>query len=141
MNCPRCGLINPGTAQRCDCGYDFISKSVQESYLTSTPNTSPSKIAIGAQVVALVLAGAAVIWGCWMVYVALYPGGAGEFGGVSVFLAMVVDIPVGLVSLVVGLAVKRGRPLLRWTCVVLSVAALAMPFLTRAAWQSHFGVK
>ena len=77
MNCPRCGLINLGTAQRCDCGYDFISKSVQESYLTSTPNTSPSKIAIGAQAVALILTGAAVIWGCWMVYIALNPGGSG----------------------------------------------------------------
>jgi len=141
MNCPRCGLVNPGTAQRCDCGYDFISKSVQESYLTSTPNTSPSKIAIGAQAVALILAGAAVIWGCWMVYVALNPGGAGEFGSLSVLSAAMVDIPIGSVSLVVGLAVRKGLPVLRWTCIVLSVAALALPFLTKAAWQSHFGVK
>ena len=141
MDCPRCGLINPGTAERCDCGYDFISKSVQESYLTSAPNTSPSKIAIGAQVVALVLAGAAVIWGCSMVYVALYPGASGEFGGVSVLFAAMVDIPVGLVSLVVGLAVKKSLPVLRWTCIVLSIAALALPFLTKAAWQSHFRVK
>jgi hypothetical protein len=27
MDCPQCGLINPNTAQRCDCGYDFESKS------------------------------------------------------------------------------------------------------------------
>jgi hypothetical protein len=141
MNCPRCGLINPGTAQRCDCGYDFISRSVQESYLLSASNTSTSKIAIGAQVVAVVLAGAAVIWGCYMVYVALYPGGLGEFGAISVLSAAMVDIPVGLVSLVVGLAVKKGLPVLRWTCIVLSVAALAIPFLTKAAWQSHFRVK
>jgi|SRR5215472_8901085 len=110
MNCPRCGLINPGTAQRCDCGYDFVSKSVQESYLTSTPNTSPSKIAIGAQVVAAVLTGAAVIWGCYMVYVALNPVGIGEFGALSVLFAAMVDIQVGLVSLAVGLAVKKGLP-------------------------------
>ena len=141
MNCPRCGLINPGTAQRCDCGYDFLSKSVQESYLLSTSNTSPSKLAIGAQVVDLVLAGAAVIWGCCMVYVALHPGASGEFGGFSVLFAAIVDIPVGLVSFVVGLAVKKSPPVLRWTCIVLSVVALAMPFLTKAAWQSHFRVK
>jgi hypothetical protein len=138
MNCPRCGLINPATAQRCDCGYDFISKSVEKSYFTSSPNITRSRIAIGAQVVALVLAGGAVMWGCWMVHVALHPGNSGEFGGVSVLLAAVVDMPVGLVSLVVGLAVKKGHPAVRWTCVVLSVAALALPFLTKAAWQSQF---
>jgi hypothetical protein len=141
MNCPRCGLINPETAQHCDCGYDFISKSVEKLYFTSSPNTTRSRIAIGAQVVALVLAGGAVIWGCCMVHVALYPGNSGEFGGVSVLLAAVVDLPVGLVSLVVGLAVKKGYPAMRWTCLVLSVAALALPFLTKAAWQSQFRVK
>jgi hypothetical protein len=89
----------------------------------------------------LVLAVAAVIWGCGMVYVALYPGASGEFGGFSVLFAAMVDIPVGLVSLVVGLAVKKSPPVLRWTCIVLSVTALALPFLTKAAWQSHFRVK
>jgi len=51
-----------------------------------------------------------------------------------------VDIPLGLVLLVVGLAVKKSLPVLRWTCIVLGVAALALPFLTKAAWQSHFQV-
>jgi hypothetical protein len=32
--CPRCKLINPNTALRCDCGYDFPSGRVQESYIT-----------------------------------------------------------------------------------------------------------
>ena len=90
---------------------------------------------------ALVLAGAAAIWGCCMVYVALFPGASGEFGGFSVLFAAMIDIPVGLVSLVTGLAVKKGPPVLRWTCIVLSVAALALPFLTKAAWQSHFRVR
>ena len=138
MNCPRCGLINPESAQRCDCGYDFINKSVETPYFTSSPNTALSRIAIGAQVVALVLAGAAVIWGCCMVYVALNPGASGEFGGASVLFAAVVDMPAGLLSLVVGLAVKKGHPALRWACLVLSVAALSLPFVTKAAWQSQF---
>ena len=34
MQCPNCGLLNPASALRCDCGYDFASGSVQPSYLT-----------------------------------------------------------------------------------------------------------
>ena len=33
MECPKCGLINPSEALRCDCGYDFLTKTVQSSYL------------------------------------------------------------------------------------------------------------
>ncbi len=25
MTCPTCKLLNPSTAQRCDCGYDFVN--------------------------------------------------------------------------------------------------------------------
>ncbi len=32
MNCPQCGLINPESAQRCDCGYDFQSQTVKTPY-------------------------------------------------------------------------------------------------------------
>jgi len=32
--CPECKLINPPNAQRCDCGYDFDTAQIKESYLT-----------------------------------------------------------------------------------------------------------
>lgn len=32
MNCPRCGLVNPAEAQRCDCGWDFQSHTVETAY-------------------------------------------------------------------------------------------------------------
>jgi hypothetical protein len=32
MKCPRCGLLNADTAQRCDCGYDFELQTVKGAY-------------------------------------------------------------------------------------------------------------
>jgi hypothetical protein len=44
MKCPKCDLINPATALRCDCGYDFLSKEVEESYLSPRERKSlPSR--------------------------------------------------------------------------------------------------
>jgi hypothetical protein len=34
MECPNCGLLNPAGAERCDCGYDFASRSMKESLLS-----------------------------------------------------------------------------------------------------------
>ena len=31
--CPNCHLTNPDNAMRCDCGFDFNSQTVKESYL------------------------------------------------------------------------------------------------------------
>lgn len=36
MKCSRCGLISPEFAQRCDCGYDFHTKTVEMAYFTQT---------------------------------------------------------------------------------------------------------
>jgi hypothetical protein len=33
MECPHCGLVSPASATRCDCGFDFISKTLERSYL------------------------------------------------------------------------------------------------------------
>jgi hypothetical protein len=33
LDCPKCGLLNPPNAQRCDCGFDFSTGTMQQSYL------------------------------------------------------------------------------------------------------------
>lgn len=33
-DCPNCRLVNPDSALRCDCGFDFSSRTVQASYLS-----------------------------------------------------------------------------------------------------------
>jgi hypothetical protein len=32
-DCPKCRLANPDGALRCDCGYDFASDTMKQSYL------------------------------------------------------------------------------------------------------------
>ena len=35
VNCPNCRLINPDGTQRCDCGYDFESRTIKPSLLVA----------------------------------------------------------------------------------------------------------
>ena len=41
MECKHCGLLNPDTAMRCDCGYDFAAQTMQAPYLVK-PETPAS---------------------------------------------------------------------------------------------------
>ena len=35
QKCPHCGLFNPPSALRCDCGYDFATRTLERSHLAS----------------------------------------------------------------------------------------------------------
>lgn len=55
MKCPHCGLINPDIAERCDCGYDFTAKTVEQAYAHAEPEKKAPKSPRGLRV--LVFAG------------------------------------------------------------------------------------
>lgn len=41
-DCPKCGLVNPPSAQRCDCGYDFVMRTTEQSSLSPGGSGRPS---------------------------------------------------------------------------------------------------
>ena len=62
QDCPNCRLINPDTAQRCDCGYDFATRTMKGSYLTqgelrslSTLTSTDTAICVFLPVVGLIM--------------------------------------------------------------------------------------
>jgi hypothetical protein len=47
-DCPRCRLVNPSDAQRCDCGYDFLTRRMERTYLMSGQVPKAAGIGIGS---------------------------------------------------------------------------------------------
>jgi len=54
MDCPKCKLVSPPGAERCDCGYDFKTGTMKESYLTDR-DKQLSKPQIGVAIIASLL--------------------------------------------------------------------------------------
>lgn len=99
------------------------------------------KIAIGFQIFALVLVSLAVIWGVFIVWSTAFPGPCGDWSGIGalgVVEAWVLNVPIGLLSLAIGLIAKKGSPRLRRICIITSLAALALPIIASIIWRfSH----
>jgi hypothetical protein len=96
MTCPKCRLVNPSSAMRCDCGYDFETGLVGESFLSPreqalnqarpiNPRASGTAFAAAAVVVVIVLG------------LARLSGPKGPIGGATYVIAV-----LGLILVAVG---------------------------------------
>lgn len=92
-------------------------------------NQTQRPISTGIQFVSLGLSCLAVAFGLFAVYGAAFPGPCGDNGGpgLGVLEAWVLDVPLGLLALGVGIFVKKGSPRLRRSCLVIGPVILCLP--------------
>jgi hypothetical protein len=122
MKCQNCGLINPQTQTRCDCGYDFISHSIADLHAPIQKASSSNRALLKQYAISC---GVAVLF-C-LVIMGLGPNTDGGLGGVLLYpgwLLMVRLFPtIGAHDLefvlVLGLAIAVD--VLFYGCVVLLV--------------------
>jgi hypothetical protein len=113
MKCPNCRLINPNTALRCDCGYDFESGTIKESYLQTSPSNlgGQKAITIVALVCALTGSGALlfVFCACVLNVIPLGFEGRGVFGGSALWLGGISTIIGEIIFVVIYRRDKKRR--------------------------------
>jgi hypothetical protein len=90
-DCPKCGLVNPPDAQRCDCGYDFISRTVKESYLVEKDHQAQTDLTTGEVLVCVLLPIIGIVLG--LMAVRRRPG-----AGTKMLLISGIMMAVGIVA-------------------------------------------
>lgn len=102
MNCPNCRLVNPPAAERCDCGYDFGTKSLKSSYLAGSRDAAD----LATEVVRALGRRDLMVGGAWLSFGLLATIGSFAFaatqGDRSYFVAYGAII-VGVIRLARGL--------------------------------------
>jgi len=96
-----------------------------------------NNMSVVAQVAALCLNGAALLFGIAAVYSIASPGPVAEWIRTGVFGAYAVNVPVGVAGLSVGLFVKRGAAWLRAACVALSLIVISLPVVANLIFWWH----
>jgi len=98
------------------------------------PNgTKPPNGATVAQIVALVLSVPAILFGLWMMWYVANPGPCGDFGRgdstLFVLFCWVVDLPIGVFTLAIGLFGRKGAPRLCKRCIVAALVTLSLAIM------------
>jgi hypothetical protein len=106
--------------------------------IMTPPPVKPSGIGAFTQIAALVVAIPAIVCGVFVVWSSAFPPPCGDFSGVvalGVVECWVVDLPVGLLVLAIGLSVKTGRASLRKICIWTSFVILSLPIIATGIFQ------
>ena len=74
-------------------------------------------------------------WGTFAALSLAFPGPSGEWASLGVLACWVVNVPIGLLTLVVALTVKQGSPRLRRLSMVIGLVALSLPIITSLIWH------
>ena len=85
------------------------------------------------QIMALIFAVPAVVWGAFMVWSTAFPGPCGDWSGLTTLGGLacgVVDLPIGLLVLAVGL-LKNGSTRLRTICIATAILTLSLPIIAQ----------
>ena len=110
-----------------------------ETTSISPDQTDRSDIAILFQILALTLSCLAIAWGTFCAYTAAFPGPCGDNPGpgLGVIETWLLNIPIGILTLLVGCFLKRGSPALRKTCIPAALITLALPVIANFLLQRH----
>ncbi|MGA2776796.1 MAG: hypothetical protein ABSF94_04505 [Steroidobacteraceae bacterium] len=103
----------------------------------SRPNEAfrANRFSVLAQVVALVLAAPAIAWSAVALWSTIFPPICGDswgYVGLGVAESWLLDLPIGLLALAIGVRVKRGNPGLRRVCIGVALFTLALPIIASA---------
>jgi hypothetical protein len=85
------------------------------------------------QILAPIFAVPAVVWGALMVWSTAFPRPRGDWSGVTALGGLacgVVDLPIGLLVLAVGM-LKNGAPRLRTICIATAILPLSLPIVAQ----------
>jgi hypothetical protein len=110
IECPLCHLVNAPTALRCDCGYDFESKTLKRSYLIESVDPAHAIPILKRARRAILLQGAVGI-ACGLTMLALTYS-ASE--GLSIAVFGVASLAWGVIRIVRGWSMVPRNPTSTW---------------------------
>lgn len=107
MKCPRCGLFNPDITQRCDCGYDFESQTVEKSYVAEGRRRKETSVTTRLRWPARVLGLIVVVVFSLMVLVASQAGTGGVWWTMVILVGVAVS---GYLIACLGVSPRHTEP-------------------------------